>query len=280
MHCEQLHPRKKSTLCIEGKLHCPFANIFCCHTAPRYVEARPNEYLKVMVEYDAEARVVIEDLVQLLHKQRDPKQAPPLKLPRIKHVYYTSPSEIPRLLASQLVVARSDLHANAAAFIPRSSYVSQTEKVEDEEKVQPDEPDVELADDAHEEPQELPPALNEPVLIRSHEPTEDEISAVKKIQVTYRTYRERRDALARAIGRGLQAQRNAIFIACLKNVYASGWGRTQYRTLYLWALPRLIVCLEKAMTIAHEFKGKTKDLLSKESHERLEELGKKTTEIK
>ena len=276
--CGQLDPPKESTPCIESKLSSPFANSFQLHTASRYVQAR-DEYLKVMVEYDVEARVVIEDLVQLLHKQRS--RAPLLKLARIKHIHFTSPSEIPSLLASQLVVARSELRADVPAFVPRGGgYVSQTEKAEDEEKIQPEEPDVEPVDEVHEEPQELAPAPNEPALIHEHEPTEQEISAAKKIQATYRTYRKHCDAQAHAIGRGLKAQRNTIFIACLKNAYASGWGRTPYRTLYLWALPRLIVCLDKVMAIAHEFKGKTKGLLLKVNHERLEELGNQTNRIK
>ena len=235
-----------------------------------------------MVEYDTEARVVIEDLVQLLHKRRDPKRFPPLRLSRIKSIHFTSPSDIPTLLAAQLVAARSELRVDAPTFVPRAGYVSQVERPEDEEKIQPEEPDAEPMEEVHEEPepQELAAAPDEPALIHEHEPAEEEISAAKKIQAAYRAYRKHRDAQADAIGRGLKAQRNTFFIACLKNVLTSNWGKTPYRTLYLWALPRLVVCLDKAMAIAHEFKGKTKGLLLKESHERLEELAKQTTKIK
>lgn len=226
--------------------------------------------------------VVIEDLVQLLHKRKGPKQAPPLRLSRINHVHFTSPSEIPSLLASQLVVVRSELRADVPSFVPRAGYVSQVERAEDEGNIQPEEPEVEPIEEVQEEPepQELALEPEEPALVREHEPSEEEISAVKKIQATYRTYRKHRDAQVRAVGRGLKAQQNTIFIACLKDVYASQWAKTTYRTLYLWALPRLVVCLDKAMAIAQEFKGRTKGLLSKESHERLEELAKQTTKIK
>ncbi|KAF8554534.1 hypothetical protein OG21DRAFT_1462307 [Imleria badia] len=245
----------------------------------KYVQAHDNEYLKVMVEYDAEAKVAIEDLVQLLHRRRDPMRVPPLRLPRIQHIQFENPSEIPSLLASQLVMARSDLRIDAPAFVSRLGHVSQVEKVEDEEKNQPEEPEVEPVDEVHEEAQELAPATNEPVLSREHEPTGEEISAAEKIQATYRMYRKHREAQARAIGKGLKAKRNTVFIACLKNVYASDWGRTPYRILYLWALPHLVVCLDKAISVAHEFKNKTKGLLSKGDHERLEELGKQTIMI-
>ncbi|KAI9567009.1 hypothetical protein HD554DRAFT_2039900 [Boletus coccyginus] len=249
----------------------------------KYVQARNNaEYLKVMVEYDADAKVVIEDLVQLLHKQRDPLQAPPpLRLPRIQHIHFANPSEIPSLLASQLVLARLDLRADAPALAPqvgRALQIGKTEN-EDEERAQSEEPEVDPVDEVHEEPQDLASAANEPAVVREHEPTGEEISAAEKIQATYRTYRKHHEAQTRAIGRGLQAQRNTIFIACLKNVYAADWGRTPYRTLYLWALPRLIVCLDKSISIAHELKSKTKGLLLKGNHQHLEELVKQTSRI-
>ena len=232
------------------------------------------------MEYDN--GVVIEDLVQLLHKRRDPRRDPPLRLPRIKHIHFANPSEIPSLLVSQFVVVRSELRADGPASAPRAGYVSQTERAEDEEKIRPEEPEVELVDEVHEElePQGLAPAPDEPALVREHEPTEEDILAAKKIQATYRAYRKRRDAQARAMGRGLKAQRNTIFVKCLKNVHASKWGKTPYRALYLWALPRLIVCLDRAIAVAQEARDKTKDLLSKESHEHLEELAKQTRTTK
>ena len=237
-----------------------------------------------MVDYDTDAKVVIEDLVQLLHKQRDPQRLPPLRLPRIQHIHFLNPSEIPSLLAAQLVVARSDLRVDAPTFVPRVAHVPRTEGAKDEEKTQVEEPEVEPAEEEenHEEPesQELAPTTSEPVLSHEHEPTEEEILAAEKIQVTYRMYRKHHEAQTRAVGKGLKAQRNTIFIACLKNVYGSEWGRTPYRTLYLWALPRLVVCLDKAISVAHEFKSKTKGLLLKGDHERLEELGKQMTMIK
>ena len=237
----------------------------------------------MVVDYDADAKVVIEDLVQLLHKKRNSRRLPPLRLPRIQHIHFLSPSEIPSLLAAQPVVVCPDLGADVAAVVPRVAHVPQIDGAKDEEKAQVEEPEVEPAEEEnHEgpEPQECAPTTSEPVLSHKHEPTEEEISAAEKIQATYRMYRKHHEAQTHAVGKGLKAQRNAIFIACLKNVYAFGWGRTPYRTLYLWALPRLIVCLDEAISVAHEFKNKTKGLFSKENHERLEELGKRMTMIK
>ncbi|KAF9229832.1 hypothetical protein BS17DRAFT_744362 [Gyrodon lividus] len=245
----------------------------------KYAYARRNEYLKVMATYDE--NVVIEDLVHLVHKRWDPR--PPQISSRIKQILYENPEDIPNLLASQLVAAHSDLRVDTQAFVHQPVYISQTEVIEDlrEDPIQSQEPDsfLDQADETHEEPQELPPVTDEPALICGHDPTEEEICAAQKIQAIYRKYRRRRDILAHAVGSGTKAERNMVFIACLNNVYASSWQRSYYRSRYLWALPHLVVCLDKAIAIAYEFKGRTKSLLSKERHERLEELGQQRSEI-
>lgn len=223
---------------------------------PRYVEAYDiTDYLKAAVEYDNEAKVVIEDVVQLLHKRRDPLRSRPLRMSRIKDIYFTSLSEVPALLSTQFVEALSELHLETPAVIPRN--VPQIEKVQ---------------------PEVAPLAADEPALVNDHEPTEQEILAAKKIQATYRRYCRRREAQTRAFGRGLEAQKNRAFAMCVKNVDASKWGKTPYRTLYLWALPRLVVCLDRAVEIAHDFKVKTKRQFS-ENHERLEERGMQISKI-
>lgn len=244
----------------------------------RYTLAEPDDYLKVVVTYDE--GVVIQDLVQLLHKRRISRH--PMRLPRLTHIHYENPLDIPSLVAPQLVTARSDLRADAPTFVPRGGHTSQMEAAEElrVEGPLPEEPEAEPVDEVYEEPQDLPPVTNEPALIRVHEPTEEEISAAGAIQAAYRAYVKCREAQAHAVGRGLKAQTNTVFIACLKNVYAFNWKQNTYRTLYLWALPHLVVCLDKAIAIAHETKVKTKGLLLKESHERLEELIKRTTHVK
>ncbi|KAF8139769.1 hypothetical protein EV363DRAFT_1310578 [Boletus edulis] len=242
----------------------------------KYTLAEPSDYLKVIVNYDA--GVVIQDLVQLLHKRRVGR---PVRLLRLTHIYYENPLDIPSLVAPQLVKARSNLRADAPTFTPRGVHTSHVEVAEEPavEEPLPEEHEAKPVDEVEKEPQDLPPATNAPALIRAHEFTEAETAAVVTIQAAYRTYYKRREAQARAIGRGLTAQRNAIFIECWRNVCAFNWKKTPYRTLYLWALPRLIVCLDKAISTAHEFKRKIKGLLLKADHERLEELGKKTSLI-
>ena len=244
----------------------------------RYTLADPADYLKVVVTYDE--GVLIQDLVLLLHKRSKSRQ--PTRLPRLTHIYYENPLDVPSLVAPQLVMARSNLRADAPAFVPRGVPSSQMEAAEEPrvEEPLPEDPETEPVDEIYEEPQDLPPVTNEPALIRAQEPTEEEMSAAGTIQAAYRTYTKHREAQTHAVGKGLKAQTNTAFIACLKNVYAFEWQQNIYRTLYLWALPRFVVCLDKAIAIAHESKGKIKSLLLKENHERLEELMKKTTHVK
>ncbi|KAF9242380.1 hypothetical protein BU15DRAFT_43965 [Melanogaster broomeanus] len=270
---QRANPLYRKSVDYVARWYCP------SYLTSRYAYARRHEYLKVMADYDD--NVVITDLVHLVHKRGDPRL--PQVSPRIKQILYENPEDIPNLLASQLVAARSDLRADAQPFIPQPAYVSQAEVTEDprEDDIQLEGPDSfpEPTDEMHEEPQELPPVTDEPALIHGHDPTEEDIFAAQKIQAAFRTYRRHRDILARAVGSGAKAERNMVFVACLKNVYASSWQQTCYRRSYLWALPHLVVCLDRAIAIAHEFKGKTKGLLSKESHERLEELGRQRSEI-
>ena len=121
---------------------------------------------------------------------------------------------------------------------------------------------------------------HEPALVGEHAFTGEEILAAEKIQAAYRTYRKHHEAQTCAIGRGPKAQRNTIFIACLKNVYAASWGRTPYRTLYLWALPHLVVCLDKAISIVNDFRSQTIGLFLKGNHKHLDELGKQASRVK
>ncbi|KIJ59804.1 hypothetical protein HYDPIDRAFT_118051 [Hydnomerulius pinastri MD-312] len=260
----------------------------------KHAYAQARDYLRVILTYGE--KVVIEDLVQLVHKKKNPR--PPQISPRVKQIVFEKAEDIPGLLAPQLVAARSELRVDAPAFVPQVAHppqaVEESHEDADDAAAEPDllqehentEEEVaaartiqaayrkyrkhrDQADEAHEEPD----------LIREQESTEEEVAAARTIQVAYRKYRKHQDHLARTIRIGAKAERNTIFIACWKNVVVSKWQRGWYYLRYLWALPHLVWCLDKAITAAHEHKAKTKGLLSKESHARLEELGRQRSEI-
>ncbi|KAG2028307.1 hypothetical protein BDR03DRAFT_976621 [Suillus americanus] len=68
-------------------------------------------------------------------------------------------------------------------------------------------------------------------------------------------------------------------MTCLKETQSSEWRPGYYRCLFLGPLPHLLVCLERGIALTRAAKAKTKGLLNKESHEKLEELGKQRSEI-
>lgn len=232
------------------------------------MHAHLDEYVKTIVEYDTGIKGVTMDLVELLHNPTLVSASP-----RIKHIWFTDPSELPSLVVSPSAVARSNASRQMQPSATRSIQAPRREAPE--QKIQ-QEPKVELVKEVHEEPQELAP--EEPMLTLEQVHVE-ETSAAVRIQAAYRGYSTRRETTF-PIVRESDTQRNAIFIICLQNLYASGWERTAYRNLYLWALPRLVVCLDRVIGIAHEFKDKTKRSYSESSDERLEQVKKQMDMIR
>ncbi|KAG2034295.1 hypothetical protein BDR03DRAFT_1001630 [Suillus americanus] len=117
----------------------------------------------------------------------------------------------------------------------------------------------------------LAPDLDES--LRSNGPSVEEEEAARKIQGAYRRYVIRRSS------RAVNAEIDAIFMTCLKETQSSEWRLGYYNFLFLGPLPHLLVCLERGIALTRAAKAKTKGLLNKESHEKLEELGKQRNEI-
>ncbi|KAI5986328.1 hypothetical protein EDD15DRAFT_2373322 [Pisolithus albus] len=109
--------------------------------------------------------------------------------------------------------------------------------------------------------------------------TDEGESAACLIQRVYRQhYRKQKQQLKRST---LEAERSAIFAACLKHAQASAFPRGFYRLLYLGPLPHLLLALKKGISIATSVKAKIKipGVLLREGYERLQELGRQRSEI-
>ncbi|KAI6137065.1 hypothetical protein F5141DRAFT_66436 [Pisolithus sp. B1] len=109
--------------------------------------------------------------------------------------------------------------------------------------------------------------------------TKEEESAARLIQQVYHQHCQRQK---RRLERStIEAERSAIFAACLKHAQVSAFPRGFYRLLYLGPLPHLLLALKKGISIATFVKATTKipGLLLREGHERLEELGRQRSEI-
>lgn len=219
-------------------------------------------------------------MVHLVHNSRSLHTA--AISPRIKQIIFGKVEEIPDLLASHLVAARSVLRADAPMFVPRTGYASQSAPVgdqpEDAREEQP-EPGSNVVEALAEEQQPVDEVPLSPVvdkLIRPEGPSEVEISAARVFQVAYRKHVNIRHRSTRA---GINAERHAIFEKCLKYIKSSDWEPGLYRLLCLGPLPHLLLALDKGINIARAAKAKTKVLWTTVGHERIEDLGRQLSDI-
>ncbi|KAF9219473.1 hypothetical protein BS17DRAFT_760990 [Gyrodon lividus] len=243
----------------------------------RFAEVSGDGFLRALQLYDNLS--VIEGFVQLVHKSM--VSATRSISPRIKQIVYNKVDEIPILLAPHLVAVRSVLRADAPAFVPRAPHTIQANTGTQDEDTQEEGPEVhgELLDILPEPQQGAEDAVLSPVvdkLIRPAEPSDIQVAAARVFQVAYRKRSER---LRRSVRTGINAERHAIFEACLKRVESSGWEPSPYRLLYLGPFPHLFLALEKGAATAHAIKTRTKGRWMAEGHERLEELGRQRSEI-
>jgi len=91
-------------------------------------------------------------------------------------------------------------------------------------------------------------------------PSQDQIEAACAIQTMYR-----RNLLRRHVGTRtkLSEARHRFFIECWDESEKMTWPHRYYRMLFLGPLPHLLLCLERANTVASESKAKAKrDLFS------------------
>lgn len=211
----------------------------------------------------------------------------------VRRLVYEKIVEIPHLLSSYAVIAQSTLRVEAPAFVPRLEHSKDPPEVMQRDKKEMTEPQPQEFDGEEENEEDvmantdaetrdasetldeavtsLAPDLDES--LRSNVPSVEEEEAARKIQNAYRRYVRRRSS------RAVNAEIDAIFMTCLKETQSSEWRPGYYSFLFLGPLPHLLVCLERGMALTHAAKAKTKGLLNKESHEKLEELGKQRSEI-
>ncbi|KAG2070632.1 hypothetical protein BDR04DRAFT_1076404 [Suillus decipiens] len=250
--------------------------------------APPSDgYLRALLAFDNNKGV--SNLVHLVHKTMNQYT----RVYMVRRLVYEKIIEIPHLLSSYAVIAQSTLRVEAPAFVPRLGHSKdQPEAIQHNEKeiteTQPEEfegeeekdedvtanPDTETPDasESSDEPAtSLAPDLDES--LRSHGPSVEEEEAARNIQKAYRCHVRRRS------GRAVNAEIDAIFLTCLKETQSSEWRPGYYNLLFLGPLPHLLVCLERGIALTRAAKAKTKGLLNKESHEKLEELGRQRSDI-
>lgn len=259
----------------------------------RYITPLPGRtppsdgYLRALLAFDNNRGV--SNLVHLVHKTMNQHT----RVYIVRRLVYEKIVEIPHLLSSYAVIAQSTLRVEAPAFVPRLEHSKDPPEVMQRDKKEMTEPQPQEFDGEEENEEDvmantdaetrdasetldeavtsLAPDLDES--LRSNVPSVEEEEAARKIQNAYRRYVRRRSS------RAVNAEIDAIFMTCLKETQSSEWRPGYYSFLFLGPLPHLLVCLERGMALTHAAKAKTKGLLNKESHEKLEELGKQRSEI-
>ncbi|KAG2070627.1 hypothetical protein BDR04DRAFT_1099616 [Suillus decipiens] len=244
-------------------------------------------YLRALLAFDNNKGV--SNLVHLVHKTVNQHT----RVYIVRRLVYEKIIEIPHLLSSYAVIAQSTLRVEAPAFVPHLGHPKDRQEItqHDEKEItepQPrefegeEEKDEDVTANADAETRDalessdeavtsLAPDLDES--LRSNGPSVAEEEAARNIQKAYRRYVRRRS------GRAVNAEIDAIFLTCLKETQSSEWRSGYYNFLFLGPLPHLLVCLERGIALTRAAKAKTKGLLNKESHEKLEELGRQRSDI-
>lgn len=252
----------------------------------------------------------IKDLVHLIHAR--PKDRTTHLPYQVKKLTYRSNDEIPGKLAPQLVSACSSLCPEAKEFVPRAVYLPRAPKAidtptqdttvghaedstdswaEDATDDRADDGTDGFAEDADHpylgvednvealHKHALEGDINEIGQTMHVVDVPEEVSAACRIQIAYR--RHLRVLRYRSNMSTLEAEIQAIFKACLKQVRSYSWEFGPYRTFFLGPLPHLLLALEKGIASAEATKAKTKlpRLLLTEGHENLEELGRQRSEL-
>ncbi|KIK18633.1 hypothetical protein PISMIDRAFT_109068 [Pisolithus microcarpus 441] len=238
----------------------------------KYAEASREGYLRVIVAYDE--KHAIPNLLHLVCKGTKLGTSHFATGWRIRQLSYSRLQELPALLASPLIAARFSLSEEAPASVLQLA-TSPPAKAGQVHPSVGNEPTK-----AHEPPGDVEGPLSDDHRgVANIIVTEKEADAVRLIQRVYRQHlRRQKLRLERST---LEAERSAIFAACLKRARASGLARGFYRLLYLGPLPHLLLALNKGIAIATSVKSTTKipGRLRREGHERLEELGRQRSEI-
>ena len=76
-----------------------------------------------------------------------------------------------------------------------------------------------------------------------------------------------------------EASRASLFDACLAESKTMEWPHNYYRLLFLGPLPHVLVCIGGVQSYAVGAKEKAKKRWSTASHQELEDIGKRRTEL-
>ncbi|KAG6864834.1 hypothetical protein C0991_006858 [Blastosporella zonata] len=174
----------------------------------------------------------------------------------------------------QILGASSSLSADPV-FLPQEKDLTNP-AVDDEMDVG----DIEEQDDHVAWPSDTPeaiPAMTSADMPQAQPPSEEEQRAASVILKNYRHVLLRRSQGAKAASTSRVAK---ISAECLKQSHGISWDdNSGYRFLFLGPLPHILLCLDIALATTSAQKKSTKKRWSEESHDKLDGLGLRLTEL-
>jgi hypothetical protein len=228
-------------------------------------------------------------MIQLYHESKKPgRYDPPAG---VRRVFYKAIEDVPRLLSEASAPSfLSSLRADAPAFVPR-----QIPKVDDERATEvPSSEDPSAGAEVHEDIEEpevdhtdvmnsttaIETIANTALLDTNKLPSEEEIHATGVFQMAYRKVLIRRSR-RKATKTVAEASRTSFFEACLAEASRMDWPYGgYYRKLFLGPLPHVLVCLSGVNSYLVGAKDKAKKRFKVATHQELDDVGKKLTELK
>lgn len=226
-------------------------------------------------------------MIQLYHESKKPgRYAAPAG---VRRVFYNAIEDVPRLLSeASAPLFLSLLRADAPTFVPR-----QIRKVDDERATEVSNSEdppagVEVHEDIEEPEVDHTDVMNSTTAIETiantalHDtnelPSEEKIHATGVFQMAYRKILIRRRKATRTVA---QASRASFFAACLAEASRMDWPHGKYyRKLFLGPLPHVLVCLSGVHSYLVGAKDKAKKRYKLATHQELDDVGKKMTELK
>jgi hypothetical protein len=226
-------------------------------------------------------------MIQLYHESKKPgrRGAPS----GVRRVFYKAIEDVPRLLSEVSAPSfLSSLRADAPAFVPRPA-----RKVDDERATEvPNSEDPSAGAEVHEDIEEpevdhtdvmnnttaIETIANTALQGTNELPSEEKIHATRVFQTAYRKVLIRRRKATKTVA---EASRTSFFEACFVEASRMDWPHGRYyHKLLLGPLPHVLVCLSGVHSYLLEAKAKTKKRYTVATHQELDEVGKKMTDLK
>jgi hypothetical protein len=224
-------------------------------------------------------------MIQLYHESEKPgyKFAPP----GVRRVFYKVIEDVPRLLGEASAPSfLSSLRADAPTFVPR-----QILKVDERATEVPNSDDSSAGAEAHEDIEEpevdhtdvmnsttaIETIANTALPDTNELPLEEKIHATVIFQMAYRKVLTRRRNATKTVA---EASRTSFFEACLVEASKMDWPHGRYYCkLFLGPLPHVLVCLSVVHSYLAGAKDKAKKRFNVATHQELDEVGRKMTEL-